>query len=361
MPTIFDNIEKHFDQALKNTLAVSYRSDFCVGYFNLRGWKEVADYIDRWNGTEDNRCRLLVGMQKLPQELIMDFFSIRDDEMMDNQKALIIKKELAQNFKDQLTIGIPTEQDEIGLRKLSKQIKQKKVVVKLFLKHQLHAKLYLLFRNDEINPIIGYLGSSNLTLAGILKQGELNIDVLDCDASQKLADWFKDRWNERWCIDISEELAEIIDESWAADRLVSPYNIYLKIAYHLSREARAGISEFNIPKVFERELLDFQQKAVLVAAHHLNKRGGVIIGDVVGLGKTITASAIARIFEDDFFLETLIICPKNLTKMWEDYVHKYHLRSKVLSISMVQKELPRLRRYRLVIIDESHNLRNREG
>lgn len=360
MPSIFDNIEKHFDQALKSTLSLSYRSDFCVGYFNLRGWKEIADYIDKWSGTEDNRCRLLVGMQKLPQELIMDFFSTRDDDMMDNQKALRIKKELAQNFKDQLTIGIPTEQDEIGLRKLSKQIKQKKVIVKLFLKHQLHAKLYLLFRNDEINPIIGYLGSSNLTLAGLSKQGELNIDVLDCDASQKLAKWFEDRWNDRWCIDISEDLAEIIDESWAADRLVSPYHIYLKIAYHLSKETRAGISEFRMPKVFERELLEFQQKAVLVAAHHLNKRGGVVIGDVVGLGKTITASAIARIFEDDFFLETLIICPKNLTKMWKDYVYKYRLRAKVLSISMVQKELPNLRRYRLVIIDESHNLRNRE-
>jgi len=361
MPKIFDNIENHLDQALKNTLEVSYRSDFCVGYFNLRGWKEVADYIDEWSGENENRCRLLIGMQKLPHELIRDFFSIRQEEMMDNQQALKIKKELAQNFKDQLTIGIPTDEDEIGLRKLSKQIKKKKVIVKLYLRHPLHAKLYLLFRYDKINPIIGYLGSSNLTLSGLSKQGELNIDVLDYDASHKLAQWFEDRWNDRWCIDISDELAEIIDTSWAADRLVPPYHIYLKMAYHLSREARAGLSEFKIPKDFKNELLEFQQKAVLVAAHHLNKRGGVIIGDVVGLGKTITAAALARIFEDDFFLETLIICPKNITRMWEDYVHKYRLRAKVLSISLVLKELPDLRRYRLVIIDESHNLRNREG
>jgi len=129
MPKILDNIENHLIQTLKNTLEVSFRSDFCVGYFNLRGWKEVANYIDEWSGEDENRCRLLVGMQKLPQELIRDFFSIKQEEMMDNQKALKIKKELAQNFKDQLTIGIPTEQDEIGLRKLSKQIKQKKVIV----------------------------------------------------------------------------------------------------------------------------------------------------------------------------------------------------------------------------------------
>ncbi len=100
---------------------------------------------------------------------------------------------------------------------------------------------------------------------------------------------------------------------------------------------------------------------MLIAAHHLNKRDGVIIGDVVGLGKTMTASALAKIFEDDFYLETLIICPKNIVKMWDDYVYKYQLRAKVMPISVVQNELPDLRRYRLVIIDESHNLRNREG
>ena len=63
MPKIFDNIEKHFASALKDTLEVSKRSDFCAGYFNLRGWKQVADYIDKYDGTEDSRCRLLIGMQ----------------------------------------------------------------------------------------------------------------------------------------------------------------------------------------------------------------------------------------------------------------------------------------------------------
>ncbi|MBE3084866.1 MAG: NgoFVII family restriction endonuclease, partial [Bacteroidetes bacterium] len=229
------------------------------------------------------------------------------------------------------------------------------------LKHQLHAKLYLAISDDVRVPVVGFLGSSNLTLAGLSKQGELNIDVMDQDAASKLAKWFDDRWNDNKCIDITDELIQIIDESWAADRLVSPFHVYLKIAYHLSREARAGISEYKLPKVFQQELLDFQQKAVLVAAHHLHKRGGVMIGDVVGLGKTITAAALAKMFEEDFFLETLIICPKNIVDMWEGYVHKYQLHAKVLSQSMVQRQLPNLRRYRLVVIDESHNLRNSEG
>ena len=263
MPKIFDNIQEHLLKALNNTLQVSYRSDFCVGYFNLRGWKEVADHIDQWSGGEENQCRLLIGMQKMPQELVRELFSLQEDDIIDMQRAREIKAELAREFRAQLTLGFPTNEDELALRKLSKQIKDKKVVVKLFLKHLLHAKLYLLFRIDEFTPIIGYLGSSNLTFAGLSKQGELNVDVMEQDAAQKLAKWFEDRWNDHWCIDISDDLINAIDTSWAADRLVSPHHIYLKMAYHLSREARAGISEFNIPKEFKGELLEFQEKAVL--------------------------------------------------------------------------------------------------
>ncbi len=363
MPKIFDNIELQLLEGLKYTLDVSHRADFCVGYFNLRGWKQVADSIETWVGGEGKQCRLLVGMQRRPEELVREMFSTKEPELIDQATAVKLKKLLAQDFKDQLTIGLPTEADEKGLRKLSTQIKSKRVVVKLFLRHSLHAKLYLLFRDDKISPIIGYVGSSNLTLAGLKNQGELNVDVVEQDAAQKLSTWFNDRWDDRWCIDISDELAQIIDESWATEQLRLPYHIYIKMAYHLSREAIAGISQFTIPPIFQKELLEFQQKAVQIAAHHLNSpnRGGVLIGDVVGFGKTITATALAKVFEEDFFLETLIICPRNLVRMWEDYVYKYKLHARVISISQVQSILPKERRYRVVLIDESHNLRNREG
>jgi len=369
MPKIYDNIENRLSNGLTDTLGLSKRGDFCVGYFNLRGWHEIADKIGSLAGmpvAEKNDqvhryCRLLVGMQKLPSEILRESFLRDDTYIIDQAEMLKLKKKLAYEFKEQLTIGTPIERDEIYLRKLSTQLKEKKVVVKLHLKHQLHAKLYLAISDDVRVPVVGFLGSSNLTLAGLSRQGELNIDVMDQDAASKLAKWFDDRWNDTKCVDITDELIQIIDESWAADRLVSPFHIYLKIAYHLSREARAGISEYKLPRVFQQELLDFQQKAVLVAAHHLHKRGGVMIGDVVGLGKTITATALVKMFEEDFFLETLIICPKNIVEMWEGYVHKYQLHAKVISQSMVQNQLPDLRRYRLVIIDESHNLRNDEG
>ena len=362
MPRIFDNIDRYLRPAMAETMEVSDRADFCVGYFNLRGWRSINEHVERWEGGEGHCCRLLVGMQRLPQEELRIAWSLSvDGQQLDNQTATRMKVKLAEEFREQLTIGSPTNEDEIGLRNLSKQIRARQVVVKLFLRHALHAKLYLLFRPDPINPIVGYLGSSNLTQSGLSQQGELNVDVLDHDACQKLAQWFEDRWTDRWCIDISDELAQIIDESWAREELIPPFQIYVKIAYHLSREARAGLTEFRIPSDFNNKLLDFQTAAVKIAAHHLNRRGGVMIGDVVGLGKTLMATALTRVFEDDHGLETLILCPKNLVPMWEDYRERYRMRARVLSISRVTRELPSMRRYRLVVIDESQNLRNREG
>lgn len=363
MPRIFDNIEISLLPALQETLKVSLHADVCVGYFNLRGWRHLAGEVDRWEGGEGQCCRLLVGMHVTPSDGLRHALRIRGkDDELDNQTALREKRRIAEEFREQLTFGAPTNEDEAALQQLSVHIRAKKLIVKVYLRHPLHAKLYLLHRQDANNPVTGFLGSSNLTLAGLVKQGELNVDVLEHDACNKLVNWFEDRWSDRWCIDISKELAAIIDESWAGERLVPPYHLYLKMAFHLAQEARAGLSEFRIPSIFGETLFDFQVAAVKIAAHHLNKRGGVLIGDVVGLGKSMMATALAKVFEDDYHTETLIICPKNLVSMWEDYAHQYRLHAKVLSLSKVLTELPeKTRRYRLVLIDESHNLRNKEG
>ena len=213
MPQIFDNIEKDLLVALSQAMGLSERADFCVGYFNLRGWRRVDSLVKNWTGGDGHCCRLLVGMQQMPQDQLRSAMSLtRTEEQIDQATAIALKRRLAQDFRDQLMVGIPTNADEEGLRRLAAQIATGKLVVKLFLRHPLHAKLYLLFRQDPLNPKIGYLGSSNLTLAGLSKQGELNVDILDHDACDKLARWFEDRWNDRFCIDISQELVEIINE-----------------------------------------------------------------------------------------------------------------------------------------------------
>ena len=82
-------------------------------------------------------------MQTLPQQEIAGAYGIiKQDAELDNQTAIRLKKALAEKFRIQLTLGAPTNADEVGLRKLAAQIRAKKVVVKLHLRHTLHAKLY---------------------------------------------------------------------------------------------------------------------------------------------------------------------------------------------------------------------------
>jgi hypothetical protein len=212
-------------------------------------------------------------MQRLPQEELRKALSrVNGPDELDNHTVIRLKKTLAEEFRNQLILGVPTNADEAGLRRLSSQLKAGKVVVKLFLRHPLHAKLYLLFRSDPVNPVIGYLGSSNLTLSGLSHQGELNVDVLDHDAAIKLANWFEDRWNDRWCVEITQDLIRSIDESWAREEPIPPYQIFIKMAYHLAQEARAGLTEFRIPPEFGRRLFDYQVAAVKIAAHHQGRR-----------------------------------------------------------------------------------------
>ena len=183
--------------------------------------------------------------------------------------------------------------------------------------YPLHAKLYLVLRSDPITPLIGYPGSSNLTLAGLSRQEELNVDVVEQDAAHKLQQWFNERWQDRLASDISEQLAALIETSGVRERLPLPCHVYLKMAYYLSQEAHQGEREFELPKVFEGVLLDFQTKAVSLAAHHLHPRGGVLLADVVGLGKTLMATAVAKIMQEDDDSNILVICPPKLRHMWQ--------------------------------------------
>ncbi len=371
MARIYDNIESKFVNGMQDLIVDVgiKRVDFCVGYFNLRGWDLVVNQIDQIPGDyvyendkqEFRHCRLLIGMHQPDEELVRQLYS--DEVIPDAAYVQKCKLEIARDFRKQLLLGMPTKRDEWTLRRLSAQLKEGKVCVKLYVAHPLHAKLYLAFNPDSNrNKISAILGSSNLTYAGLTKNGELDADIENNRDLEALAEWFEDRWNDRFCIDITKELIEAIDNSWAGEEVIPPYYIYLKTAYHLSADARSGVKEFTLPPEFQRELFDFQQTAVKIAARHLNseKRGGAMIGDVVGLGKTITACAIAKIYELTYASSTLIICPANLQDMWDKYRNRYDLKADIMSIAK-PIDIDNARYYRLIIVDESHNLRNEQG
>jgi hypothetical protein len=103
VPRIFDNIDQQLLPALRETIELSTRSDFCVGYFNLRGRKEIDSYIEPWSGGEGHCCRLLIGMAKLPQDELFSALSLsRHDGQIDNQTVLRLKKKLAEELRERL-------------------------------------------------------------------------------------------------------------------------------------------------------------------------------------------------------------------------------------------------------------------
>lgn len=371
MAGIYDNIEKKFSEGLQAiiTSANVKRVDFCVGYFNLRGWNLVVDQVDTLPGDDVYEgdglvrrcCRLLIGMHQPPEEMVRRLYT--SQQRPDAAYAQQCRQAIARDFRGQLLRGLPTAADEKTLRHLAAQLKDGKVCVKLYVAEPLHAKLYLAHRPDDtFNPILSLMGSSNLTLSGLTRQGELNAEFADRDDAKKLAEWFDDRWNDRFCIDITRELADIIDSSWAGEDDIPPYYIYLKTAYHLSADARNGIAELSLPPEFDAVLFPFQQTAVKIVARRLfsDKCGGAMIGDVVGLGKTVTACAVAKIFEMNLAASTLIICPASLQDMWDKYRRRYDLKADIVSMAK-PLDAKASRYYRLIIVDESHNLRNEGG
>ena len=364
MPTIYDNQEATIISGLERFLGDAHSLDACVGYFNFQGWKLLEESAARLSPEPGKPAvRLLIGMHSdVSYDLNLE---LREAALQARGVTVVSKggKRLEEALQEtllsltaQLNIFVPTEEDRKSLLKLRDDLRSKRIHVKVALGQRLHAKLYIAHRSDQGTRMAGFVGSSNLTRAGLSTQGELNIDVLDQDATKKLAHWFSERWEALNSIDISDRLADILDASWIQQ--TDPYLVHLKIAYHLSKDAREGIPD-DIPNDIRSELFDFQSAAVSMAVKTLTRQRGVMIGDVVGLGKTMTATAIARTMEKMDNVETLIICPKNLERMWKDYVRRYQLRgAEVLPLSMAAKELPDLPRYRLLIIDESHNLRN---
>jgi hypothetical protein len=144
MPRIFDNINDQLLPILKKSLQSANRADFCVGYFNLRGWKLIQEEIEQFTGGENNSCRLLIGMQKLPKDELHEMLGLGiSQKSIDTNKSFQLQKRIVQEFRQQLMIGKPSNADELGLKRLKSQLKSKKVVVKLYLRHPLHAKLYL--------------------------------------------------------------------------------------------------------------------------------------------------------------------------------------------------------------------------
>ena len=192
-PHIFDSLEPGSSllSALRKALPLSSRADICTGYFHFSAWKFIAPYVDSWEPSEGS-CRVLIGMQSM------------DD------------------LHEQLTNGVRTDVDKEILLRLADQLRAEKVIIKLF-PDRLHAKLFLLFPDDSNAEIVGYSGSSNLTGKGLSGNVELN-DRIPNDRVRKYEKWFKDKWNNPYCDDVTEELIKVIENRWSTQVSTPSYN-----------------------------------------------------------------------------------------------------------------------------------------
>ncbi len=229
------------------------------------------------------------------------------------EKAMAAKESLVRHLRTQLMRGIPNQAEQRTLRQLRAQLSAGDVEMKVFTDAPLHGKTYIFHAPG--NPYLekrGYVGSSNLTGAGFYRNLELNIDVVDAQATGLLATWFEDRWNSKFSLKITAEIIDLIEDSWASEQQPTPYEVYLKVCHSLSEDAREGMG-YVLPPSMQHVLLDYQETAVRTLARRIVRRGGTMLGDVVGLGQDADRGrnrADVGGGSEDY--TTLVLCPKNL-------------------------------------------------
>ena len=284
-------------------------------------------------------------------------------------------------------------------------LKQDKVKAKTLEPNFCHAKCYLFepSKSDDRNKYF-ISGSSNLTEAGIGKKQtnnlELNIAETGNNSQYKeLVEWFESLWNNPQAhkektilakdgtskkIDFKQYLIEAIAKIFIE---YSPRDIYFKILFELfgnqileienDPEFNRQIGRLENTAIFH-SLYDFQKKGVLSLIRMLQKYDGAILADAVGLGKTWSALAVMKFFQMQG-REVILLCPKKLENNWrrykEDQASKFEVdKLKFFMRFHTDMNNSRLESYndradkffrddkpKLIVIDESHNLRNHKA
>lgn len=278
-------------------------------------------------------------------------------------------------------------------------LKQSKVEAKTLEPNFCHAKAYIF--NTKIDKDKNFLmGSSNLTEAGIGLKYTNNIELNIAETGnnyefQHILEWFNELWNKpqahykKTVVDENKKTKQVNFKEYLIKQIekifieYTPKELYYKVLFELFGEEL--LQEQDDPK-FNREigrlensviyntLYDFQKKGVLSLIKMLENYDGAILADAVGLGKTWSALAVIKYYQLQG-RETVLLCPKKLENNWKqylkrknskfksdelDYIVRYHtdlfedrLEKDDIDFSHLQSDKPKL-----IVIDESHNLRN---
>ena len=239
----------------------------------------------------------------------------------------------------------------------------------------------------NINDKITYLNVDEFSSAGLGYQKDNTVfnPVTKIDDNYEMSKYylqsFKELWNnEKILKDVTDEVVDFISDLYKEN---SPEFIYYVILYNIFKEFLVDVSEDDLANektgfkesVIWNKLYDFQKDAVLGIINKLEKYNGCILADSVGLGKTFTALAVIKYYQERN-KSILVLCPKKLSENWNTYKTNYkdnilqkdRFNYDVLYHTDLSRkkgfsngnDLSRINwgNYDLVVIDESHNFRN---
>jgi len=363
---IIDNRESHLADAVRPLLDQSERAHFAVGYFFLSGFKAIASELENIQ-----ELRLLIGNTSgryTIEQLAEAHSSVQSLQQQQRAAVFLSPQQRAQRLaaaerllRERLERLDQTDADQALVRQLARMVRESRLKVRVYTRGRLHAKAYIFdYPAGRFERGIAIVGSSNLSLAGLHDDTGVIVAVDGNATHVQPCRWFDRLWDE--AEPFEQRLMRQLEASWALNDSVTPYELYLKVLYHLTKD-RLEEPDVVLPLDFP-PLADFQWAAVKSALRVLKLRNGVFISDVVGLGKTFIAAAILKWLKMRDRQRALIICPAHLVDMWrERFVDRYDLGAEVLSLGMLSQpdfdwSAERFQNKDLVLLDESHNLRH---
>ncbi|OAV72941.1 Hef nuclease [Bacteroidales bacterium Barb6] len=358
---------------------------------------KVSDFIKKY--TEDGNLDVVTGF------FSVNALALMQDELSQAEKFRLVLGNLIQDESQTDKIidllngnaGIDSSLAlSLSARKAVEFLKQERVAVKTVQKNFCHAKAYI-YHDKDTRKKYHIVGSSNLTDAGLgLKESsnvELNIATTGGDNDWKeVKKWFDDLWKDvalektelsnKTKIETKQYIIDLISKLF---KEYSPKDLYYKVLYELFNDDLLLLYldvDFNkeikhlSETIIYKTLFSYQQKGVISLIKMLQKFNGAILADAVGLGKTWTALAVMKYFQSKGYT-IVLLCPKKLENNWRqyqsgnnskfekdeiEYIVRYHtdLQDERLTTSYTDFPLSKIQRKQkiLLVIDESHNLRN---
>ena len=311
------------------------------------------------------KVKIIIGMN-IDKELTKLYLAYNEDNEIADKKEKIEKA--INDFKN-YTLSQKEECYEI-IKLFEEKCKNGTLEIRKS-EEDTHSKLYL-FKYDEKSKKSEFvIGSSNFTHCGIRERKELNISGQD--GFNELYDYFEEEWNKAYPIvdfNNEKEFFKGIIKPTAEDEkdieenkndLGLPYQIFLKVLYEYF-EFTNKEELLCSPSTYKYKDYKYQIDAIKSAINGIMIYNGVLISDVVGLGKSIIASAVAKnLLLKKNIEEIIIICPPKIIDSWESYNKEFEMKAKIFSIGLLDDAynyVKNSKTKKLIIIDEAHRFVN---